>query len=79
MKIYVRPFENISSAATIIPDFTTLHLGLLYFYSFHVFCHSESPYAAQYAKLLRPKNTAKELNNPLQFHGKNFTARAFLR
>jgi len=33
MKIYVRPCENISSAATIIPDSTTLHLGLLYFYS----------------------------------------------
>jgi len=61
------------------PGFHHVASGLLYFYSFHVFRHSESRHAAQYAKLLRPKNTAKELNNPLQFHGKTFTARAFLR
>ena len=34
MKIYMRPWENISSAATIIPDSTTLHLACFIFTAF---------------------------------------------
>jgi len=34
-------------------------------------------YAKQSFLQLRIKNKAKELNNPLQFHGKNFTRKPF--
>ena len=36
-------------------------------------------YSRRIRKAFRPKNTAKELNNPLRFHGENFTVQACLR